>query len=110
MSGIIPIQEVMDILDVSQLTPLAIGLAAVETSAMDTTNPKTAVYYVWSDVDCYFRVNSAGSGTAATINNSMILLANNPISVVLRQGSVVSAITVAAASGTLRRMLLNRQE
>jgi len=110
MSGIIPIQEVMDIRDRSQLTPLTIGLAAAETAAMATTNPPVAIYYVWSDVDCYFRVNSAAGGTAATVSNGMILLAYNPISVVIRQGDVVNAITVTAASGVLHRMLLNRQE
>lgn len=110
MSGIIPIQEVMDIRGVVQLTPLTIGLAAAETAAMATTNPTVAVYYVWSDVDCYFRVNTASSGDAASVATGMILLAYNPICVVLRQGDVVNAITVTAASGTLHRMLLNRQE
>lgn len=110
MSGTIPIQEIMDIRDRSQLTPLTIGLVATETAAMDTTNPVVGVYYMWSDVDCYFRINSAAGGTAATTSNGMLLLAYNPISIVIRQTDVVNAITVTAASGTLRRMLLNRQE
>lgn len=110
MSGIIPVREAMDIRGVVQLTPLSIGLAAAETAVMGDTVPKEAVYYVWSDEDCYFRVNVGAGGTAASVATSMILLADNPICVVLRQGDVVNAITVTAASGTLRRMLLNRQE
>jgi len=108
MSVIIPVQEVLDIRGKSQLTPLTIGLAAAETAALTTTTPDEAVYYIWSDVDCYFRVNSAAGGTACTVDNGLILLANNPVSVILKVGDVINAITVTAASGTLRRFLLNR--
>lgn len=110
MSGILVTQEIIDIQGVVQLTPLTIGLAAVETAAMATTNPLVAVYRVWADENCYFRVNTAVGGTAASVATGMVLYANQPISLVLRQGDVVNVITVLAASGTFRRMLLNRQE
>ena len=108
MATIISIQEALDIRGRSQLTPLTIGLAAAETAALTTATPDEGIYYVWSDVDCYFRVNSAAGGTACTVANGMVLLANNPVSVVLRVGDVINAITVTAASGTLRRFLISR--
>lgn len=101
-------QEILDVVDRVQYTKLVINnVSETESAVWNDPDVQVAVYYVWSEVNCYFRVKSFPGGTAVTADTGCLLLANNPICIVIGKGQVFAALSSSGA-GNVRFFRLNR--
>jgi len=97
------VSEWLSVLGQSQLSSLAF-VTASETSKTFVGNeiPENAVYYIWSDQDCFFLVRPAGVTTPLASNSTgVLMLAKNPMSVEIPLGANL-AVRGDTAAGTLR--------
>lgn len=101
------VQEIFDIRGMRQLTPLNLTTTAAETAPFDDLGVEGAVYYMWSEVDCYFIQKIQGDSDSATLENSIYLHAMTPVSIAILKGDKINARSVTG-TGKLRFVRLNR--
>lgn len=112
MNGI-KVQDVQEILTVRgqvREIDLAIttGAEAEKSFPMtgETGYSKSGVYYMWSDVDCYFLHKTVTGGTAASATTGIKLLANNMITIRITQNDIIAA-RAATTNGNVSFIRLN---
>jgi len=101
-------REVLDCCDKVQLTALTITDVEVVSDPWNDGGIATGVYYMWSTVDLHFLLRSTVGGAAVTDLTGVILLAYNPISVVIPKGTYIHAVAATGKSGALKFLQLDR--
>ena len=107
-----PITQITECLDIrgkQQNTKLSFSDTPQETGAWNDPNLVSGgigVYYMWSTVNAYLLHKLATGGTEVTADTGVMLLANSPISIKIRQGDILRAKAASVASGELHFILL----
>lgn len=108
MQGIQKVQEIFMVRGQLQMPKLALTTTASETAAWNDNDLDLGVYYMWSNADCYFLHKiAAGGGSIPNADTGVILLANNPVTIEILKGDVISAQTIAG-TGELHFIRINR--
>lgn len=95
--------EYLEIRDKVQVNSVALvaGVAANIGPWSDNTC-KQGLYYIWSDTECYFKLQSTAIVGDVTAETGIILNAKNPIVIQINEGDYLSVVGITGASGKLR--------
>ena len=109
MVPVLDVQEIYNVRGMSQVNSFVISTAAAESSPftdMGNEAGTSAVYAMWSTVDCHWKHNTAAGGTACTASNGIYLPANMIVTLRIFYGDVINAL--GTSSGTLKFIQVNR--
>jgi hypothetical protein len=86
----------LDFVDLEErLTAQLVLPAATSTPTPALTE---GLYDVWATTDIYIRVQPVGDASAVTAANGYLIRANNTVTVLVRPGSHISALSVAGGT------------
>lgn len=103
-------QEVLTVRGQLQLPVLSITTSPAETAAWNDQGLDKGVYYMWSTVDAWFLHKTApGGDDDPDATTGVLLLANNPVSIEILLGDVISA-QAQSGTGEIHFVRLNRGE
>jgi hypothetical protein len=76
----------------------AAQLVLVAATAGSTPDLNEGIYDVWAGTDIFVKVAPASDATAVTAANGYLIRANNTVSLLVRQGSHINALSVAGTT------------